>query len=275
MADQYQPYYGGLDASKAPPLEIDITGAAGQESPSMGSSIASGAAAGTAIMPGWGTLIGAGAGLLGGILSNKSNAKSAAASMAASAAEAEKNRAWQERMSGTSHQREIEDLRLAGLNPILSGTGGMGASTPHGGAGTGATYQSQNIGEAAVSSAVGLGRNMEEVNNMRVQYEIAARQMQNVEADTAQKRAAALNYAAMTERNYYEGQLARWAETGAKTESDIDSSDYGKAIRWMMRGIEAGEGASSALRNMFPWTGLFSSGKAPKLGNSPGKVPGR
>jgi len=48
-----------------------------------------------------------------------------------SAKQAGKARDWEERMSNTAHQREVEDLRLAGLNPILSGTGGGGASTPN------------------------------------------------------------------------------------------------------------------------------------------------
>ena len=44
---------------------------------------------------------------------------------------AKKQMEFQREMSGTAHQREVEDLRKAGLNPILS-AGGPGASTPAG-----------------------------------------------------------------------------------------------------------------------------------------------
>lgn len=45
--------------------------------------------------------------------------------------QAQLNRDFQERMSSTAHQREVDDLKKAGLNPILSAKYG-GSSTPTG-----------------------------------------------------------------------------------------------------------------------------------------------
>lgn len=54
-------------------------------------------------------------------------------------AEAAKNRDWQQMMSDTAHQREVRDLQAAGLNPILSASGGNGAAVTSGATASGVT----------------------------------------------------------------------------------------------------------------------------------------
>uniref|UniRef100_A0AAU8ATP3 DNA pilot protein n=1 Tax=Dulem virus 151 TaxID=3145628 RepID=A0AAU8ATP3_9VIRU len=55
------------------------------------------------------------------------------------AQEAAKNRDWQQMMSNTAHQREIADLKAAGLNPVLSASGGNGAAVTSGATASGYT----------------------------------------------------------------------------------------------------------------------------------------
>lgn len=71
------------------------------------------------------------------------------ANSAFNASEARKNREWQEYMSNTAHQREVADLKAAGLNPILSVTGGNGAPV-----GSGATAYADSSGVSALGGVI-------------------------------------------------------------------------------------------------------------------------
>ena len=86
-----------------------------------------------------------------------------------SAEQAQKQMDFQREMSNTAHQREIEDLKAAGLNPVLSAKLG-GASTPSGAMATGDTsatsarvdmlalsMETANSASLAAAGAVGSG----------------------------------------------------------------------------------------------------------------------
>lgn len=82
-------------------------------------------------------LISGGASLVGGLFGNQSAKR-----------EAERNRNFQERMSNTEVQRRVQDLKAAGLNPMLAYS--SAASAPSGSM----ANIDQNVGGKAVSTAV-------------------------------------------------------------------------------------------------------------------------
>lgn len=90
---------------------------------------------------------------LGAIMQGVYNHIENATAMNFNSTEAMKDREWQERMSSTAYQRAVEDMKKAGLNPILAFQNG-GASTPGGSAGT---ISGASMG-APASSALGVSR---------------------------------------------------------------------------------------------------------------------
>lgn len=82
-------------------------------------------------------------------LQHELNENSAERVMEFNALESEKNRQFQERLANSAHVREIEDLKKAGLNPVLSGLGGQGAFTT---GGSEAQGHNASVGLGSVSS---------------------------------------------------------------------------------------------------------------------------
>lgn len=88
--------------------------------------------------------------VIGSVVSGLFSRKGQKDANQATAAMAREQMAFQERMSNTAHQREVRDLVSAGLNPILSATGGSGASTP---AGASSVFENENSGFGGLSQA--------------------------------------------------------------------------------------------------------------------------
>ena len=178
---------------------------------------------------------------------NKAQIKAAREQMAFQAKQLDIQRAFQERMSSSAHQRQMADMRAAGLNPILSAKFG-GASSPGGGTAAGAMPSLVNEVQPAISTAMQLQTNVHQNRVLKEDANLRFEQWltQTHESDI---RATANDYAQWlkdleyeTAKTHYEMMLENLKI--AKRAGEVSDSEFGLWMRYL------GE-ATGAVGNIF------------------------
>ena len=138
---------------------------------------------------------------------NKKLTEAATTANAFNAAEAQKNRDWQEKMSNTSYQRAVGDMKKAGINPILAAQNG-GANT-----GSGATASAAGLPNFTHAQATAIPAAHTATMQAMYDYGNNTSQFLNNAMQTINSAKSTNNY---TVANYMEGIMHEVTQTSAQ-----------------------------------------------------------
>lgn len=172
-----------------------------------------------------------------------------AADQSFNSAEAVKQREWATEMSNTQYQRAANDASAAGLNRILAiRQGGAGnpsgsSASSHSTGGTGGTpgTASSNFAQAELMESqkdLLLEQKRSEHENIYKRYWEAATEEQKLQTEKH-----------LTEKAKQEASIAGNSAKAYELEGQIDSTTYGKIMRYIDRSIRSITGSGSAYRN--------------------------
>lgn len=288
------------------------------------SDIMSGAAGGAAVgsvVPGVGTAIGAGVGAIGGGImdwigqnnANNLNWDEFTSNQNFQQRNINNAYAWQQhftdqqqnfgaatlmeqeryntQMAGSAHQREMADLRAAGLNPMLSGTGGQGAQSP----GVSAPSIGNNspggigggTGPAMQNAFSGLGTGLQSAMGSALSAVKLSQDIKNSNADILLKNAQTLGTAANAQQATanakqieQQSNILSYQTPSKYAQADRDQQQARMDQQWMatervLNAVKQGSGiandASSAISRFLPQIGLKNMLNNAMIGASKGK----